>query len=72
MRTFEKGVNAETLSCGTGAAAVAIAAHILELGKPPYKIKNNSSSFLSVDFQAKDMQFSHLTIAGPATYVFKG
>ncbi len=72
VRTFERGVEAETLSCGTGVTAVAIALSVTN------KIDNNSvilqteGGDLMVRFNKKDTTFSDIYLEGPATQVYKG
>jgi diaminopimelate epimerase len=50
MRTFEKGVEDETLSCGTGATASAILAHLWGLTGPPITVLTSGGIPLVVDF----------------------
>jgi diaminopimelate epimerase len=50
MRTFEKGVEDETLSCGTGATASAILTHLWGLTDPPVTIRTSGGIPLVVDF----------------------
>ncbi|HET6618259.1 MAG TPA: diaminopimelate epimerase [Gemmatimonadota bacterium] len=50
MRTFEKGVEDETLSCGTGATASAILTHLWGLTDPPVTVLTSGGIPLSVDF----------------------
>ncbi len=65
--TFERGVEAVTLACGTG--AVAAAAQAVLLGqKPPLKVQM-PGGLLSVDF-GPDFSFAKLT--GPAHYIYTG
>ena len=72
VRTYERGVEDETLSCGTGATAVAIAMH--HVGKT----KNNSVDLqveggkLSVQFKENNGVYSDVFLVGPATFVFEG
>jgi len=72
VRTYERGVEDETLACGTGVTAVAIAMHTTE------KTKNNSVSLpvnggtLTVSFDAVDGHYKNIFLKGPATFVFKG
>lgn len=72
LRTYERGVEDETLSCGTGATAVAIAMH--HLGKT----KSNSINLqveggkLSVLFNENNGVYSEVFLVGPATFVFEG
>jgi len=72
VRTYERGVEDETLSCGTGATAVAIAMH--HVGKT----KSNSIDLqveggnLSVQFKENNGVYSDIFLVGPATFVFEG
>ncbi|MSP85255.1 MAG: diaminopimelate epimerase [Flavobacteriaceae bacterium] len=72
IRTYERGVEDETLSCGTGAAAVAIA--MKTIGKTTSNdIKINvEGGNLEVSFDNYDGKFSNIFLKGPASYVFEG
>ncbi len=72
IRTYERGVEAETLACGTGSIASAILAH-LEFGlHPPVRVRTRSSHWLTVDFKIKELSITDVTLEGPATIVFSG
>jgi len=73
VRTYERGVENETLSCGTGVVAAAIAASVEEHeGKSSYKIRTPGGRLL-VSFKSKEVgSFSEVFLEGPAVYVYKG
>ena len=72
VRTFERGVEDETLSCGTGVTAVALAAYTTG------KTKNRSADLetpggkLTVSFEAEGTSFRNIWLKGPAEQVFQG
>ena len=70
VRTYEKGVEAETLSCGTGVTAAAIAA-ALRTGETDLKIHTTGGD-LRVTFKKKGEKFSDVFLEGPAVKVFEG
>jgi len=70
VRTYERGVEDETLSCGTGVTASAIATY-LETGKKEFSIHTTGGEF-SVNFNEENGQFSSVWLNGPAELVFKG
>jgi len=70
VRTYERGVEKETLSCGTGVTASAIAAY-LETGKKDYLIHTTGGDF-EVTFTEENGKFSDIWLRGPAMKVFAG
>jgi len=72
MRVYERGVEGETLACGTGVTAAAIIANLVRDIKPPIAVKVRSGDMLSVDFERKDDTFSSVLLVGPATLVYEG
>ena len=71
MRTYERGVEAETFSCGTGVTAAGIVAHFADKIKQE-KIKvNTKGGQLAVSFSA-DKIYTNITLSGPVAFVFKG
>ncbi len=70
IRTYERGVENETLSCGTGCTAAAIA-HGLKTGANAIKL-NAQGGQLSVRFERDGDQFKEVYLKGPAEKVFSG
>ena len=72
VRTYERGVEDETLSCGTGVTAVAIAMHFLgETDKNQVTLQVEGGE-LKVCFDVQNNTYSNVWLIGPATFVFKG
>ena len=72
MRTYERGVEDETLACGTGATAVAIAAHkrgLVSHNLIPIKVKGGE---LTVGFNEQDGKYFSIWLTGPAKFVYLG
>ncbi len=71
VRTYERGVEDETLSCGTGVTAVALAMNLLGFASNHAKIITPGGQ-LEVDFKHNNGTFEAITLKGPAEFVFKG
>lgn len=74
IRTYERGVEAETLACGTGITASAIA-YSLNQNRPngEYEIKINSKGGrLKVCFTKNANKFTQIWLQGGADFVFEG
>lgn len=72
LRTYERGVEDETLSCGTGATAVAIAMNATGKTQSNSINLNVEGGKLVVSFDKKDNNFNTVFLKGPAEFVFKG
>lgn len=73
MRTYERGVEDETWSCGTGTVAVAIAAVLEGIADENSEIHIESKGGpLSVQFKKTGNRFSNIILTGPAMQVFQG
>jgi diaminopimelate epimerase len=72
VRTYERGVEAETLACGTGIVAGALIAVRLGKVRPPVSVTAASGDVLTVDFRPTKDGAENVTLVGPAVHVFKG
>jgi diaminopimelate epimerase len=72
LRTYERGVEDETLACGTGATAVAIAMNATGETAATTIDLNVEGGKLVVSFEKKDDQYKNIFLKGPAEFVFKG
>lgn len=72
LRTYERGVEAETLACGTGATAAALAAAKVYQLQSPIEVQVASGDILTISFQQQDGEFSDIWMAGPSEYVYSG
>lgn len=69
IRTYERGVEDETLACGTGSTASALVAFLLGKRRPPVKIKVRGGDILTVNFKPG---FKDIWLEGPAQLVYTG
>jgi diaminopimelate epimerase len=72
IRTYERGVEDETLSCGTGATAVAIAMYANKKVTTNQVNINVEGGKLAVNFEENNGVFTNVNLIGPATFVFEG
>ena len=72
MRTYERGVEDETLSCGTGVTAVALAMHYTGSTKDNHVFINTEGGQLQVSFDKKGDTYSNVSLIGEASFVYKG
>ena len=72
VRTYERGVEDETMSCGTGVTACALLSAHHQLGFNKVDIKT-TGGMLSVEYnRLNDQHFEQIWLSGPAVQVFKG
>jgi len=71
VRTYERGVEDETLSCGTGVTAVAIAMHNAGITNQSNITIQTKGGILGVRFNTTN-EYSEVYLSGPAQFVFKG
>jgi len=73
IRTYERGVEDETLACGTGMVACALVHHLLTGAPSPILVDVAGGDTLTIGFQKNaDGSFSNVTLTGPADFVFEG
>ncbi len=72
IRTYERGVEDETLSCGTGATAVAIAVHAMGLTAQNEIFIQTRGGELIISFEISKTGYKNIFLEGPTRFVFKG
>jgi diaminopimelate epimerase len=72
VRTFERGVEGETLACGTGVTASALIAARLHGYASPVKVQVQGGEQLEVSFREDHGEFADVRLTGPAEFVFEG
>ena len=72
IRTYERGVEDETLACGTGIVAGALIFAATENASGPITVIARGGDELHVGFEKIDSQFRSVTLTGPAEFVFEG
>lgn len=72
VRTYERGVEDETLACGTGAVASAIISAEAEKLSSPVTVETKSGEVLKVYFESHEGSFKNVYLEGKAKLVYKG
>ena len=72
VRTYERGVEDETLSCGTGVTAVALAMHAINEAEDHLITLQVQGGELKVSFDVEEGQYKNVWLIGPAKFVFEG
>lgn len=72
IRTYERGVEDETLACGTGSVAAALITYVTHSLKSPVKIYPKSKQELKVNFEVENNKIKNLSLTGPAMIIFTG
>jgi len=71
IRTYERGVEGETLACGTGATATASAAVHWRWGGSPVRVRTQGGDLLTVSFEPAAGTLRQVVLEGPAMMVFE-
>jgi diaminopimelate epimerase len=72
VRTYERGVEEETLACGTGAVAAAIISHLYKnIGAPPVSVHMPGGT-LTVDFIKNDTYVKGIWLKGKVELIYRG
>ena len=72
VRTYERGVEGETLACGTGVTASALVAACVHGFTSPVKVQVQGGDILEVSFVRKESEFPDVKLTGPADVCFEG
>jgi diaminopimelate epimerase len=72
IRTYERGVEDETLSCGTGAAASTIITAQLNNMSSPITVKTQSGEILKIHFKKEDNNYKDVYLEGKCNIVYEG
>jgi diaminopimelate epimerase len=72
VRTYERGVEGETLACGTGVTASALVTAELRGFPSPVRVQVRGGDELEVSFERVAGQLAGVRLAGPADFVFEG
>jgi diaminopimelate epimerase len=72
VRTFERGVEGETLACGTGVSAAAMISARVHRFSSPVKVQAQGGDTLEVSFKDSGPDFDDVHLTGPADFAFEG
>ena len=72
VRTYERGVEEETLACGTGSSASAVVSCLVGYTSAPVDVKTRGGEILTVDFKKRGERVQEVFLEGEASFVFEG
>jgi diaminopimelate epimerase len=72
VRTYERGVEGETLACGTGVTASALVLAALDNVPSPIRVQVQGGDQLEIQFRGGTGDFTEVRLVGPASWVFEG
>jgi diaminopimelate epimerase len=72
IRTYERGVEGETLACGTGSVAAALVAGSLRMVASPVQVTTRSKEKLTITFEGDAEEFGAIYLEGEAKVICEG
>ena len=72
VRTYERGVEGETLACGTGVTASALVSSVVHRFTSPVQVQVQGGDLLEVSFNRDGNEFKDVKLTGPADFSFEG
>ena len=72
IRTYERGVEDETLACGTGMVACALIFHEIAGATSPVQVKVRGGDTLEIAWKKDGATWKNVTLTGPADFTFDG
>jgi len=72
VRTYERGVEGETLACGTGAVAAGILAAVRGVAAPPVPVRTRGGELLTIHFDAGKRDFGEVYLEGDTSWSCDG
>ncbi len=73
VRTYERGVEAETMACGTGAVAASLIGALLDLVSSPVRVVTSGGDRLTISFDLQeDGRAENVFLRGPALVIYRG
>lgn len=72
LRTYERGVEEETLACGTGAVAAALISAELNLVGSPVDVLTRSGEVLRISFRKEEERYTEVYLEGETALVYEG
>ena len=72
VRTYERGVEGETLACGTGAVAAGIIAGLLGMVRPPVAVTTSGGEQLVIHYALAGQDVADVFLEGPANFIYDG
>lgn len=72
VRTYERGVENETLACGTGSTASAVVSVLKGYAQAPVSVRTSGGECLTIDMVRKGREIEKVFLEGKARFVYKG